>query len=66
MPKSKRKRIYYNLSEKFEPVNAIGKLLFFDYNKKKFGIISEIKYGNLFKLKDPPARRRAMRSRRPG
>lgn len=38
-----RHRKYDSGTDRFKPVAAIGKLLFFDYNKNKFGFISEIK-----------------------
>ncbi len=42
-----RQRIFQHRYDKFEPFKAIGKLMFFDYNKNKFGFISEVKGGNI-------------------
>lgn len=38
-----RQRPFSNRVERFQPIVAIGKLLFFDYTKNKFGFISEVK-----------------------
>lgn len=37
------KRPFNNKTDRFTPICAIGKLLFFDYNKNKFGFISDVK-----------------------
>jgi cold shock CspA family protein len=41
--KNIRKRTFSNREERFQPIVAIGRLLFFDYTKNKFGFISEVK-----------------------
>ena len=38
-----QKRTFNDKSDRFTPIRAIGKLLFFDYNKNKFGFISDVK-----------------------
>lgn len=43
---SQQKRPFNNNSDRFTPIRAIGKLLFFDYNKNKFGFISDVKCAN--------------------
>jgi hypothetical protein len=35
-----------NKYDRFVPQTAVGKLLFFDYNRNKFGIISNVRYSN--------------------
>ncbi|MBP6730692.1 MAG: hypothetical protein KA149_01460 [Chitinophagales bacterium] len=39
-PSGKRQRIFYQKVDQFKSVRALGKLLFFDYAKNKFGRIS--------------------------
>lgn len=43
-PTNVRQRTFNSKIERFQPIVAIGKLLFFDYNKNKFGFISNVKY----------------------